>query len=266
MIVDGTLSQGRQAAGRLNYNLFNVVNGFSYMCLGETIIILFALRLSCPDYIIAALSSFIYLGHIAMPLGKYLSSKTGGAKSVSIFWVMRNIAAIGVACAYFLRHNNTAAITLITLGTLLFYACRSAGTVVLQPLVGEITTPENRGKFISSSGFFFDFARLIALGAILLVFKFSSSLVTLTAIIAVGSVFGFTSAYFLSRIDESEAIRVSARLSVTGEFKKLFTMKIRYRQLIANYLGSCAIAMIVPVSVLILKEGYGISDNGALIF
>ena len=45
MIYDRPLTDEQRRVSQLNYNLFNIVNGASYMCLGETVIILFAVKL-----------------------------------------------------------------------------------------------------------------------------------------------------------------------------------------------------------------------------
>ena len=50
MIFKEALSPERQASSQHNYCMFNVINGLSYMCLGETVLILLAVQLGCPDY------------------------------------------------------------------------------------------------------------------------------------------------------------------------------------------------------------------------
>ncbi|MDD3117455.1 MAG: hypothetical protein PHO45_08855, partial [Victivallaceae bacterium] len=62
MIIDSILSAKQKAESRHNLLIFYFINGLSYMCLGETVIILFAVRLNCPDYFIAILGSMMYFG------------------------------------------------------------------------------------------------------------------------------------------------------------------------------------------------------------
>lgn len=149
MIFSGSLSLSQQEKGQKNYKRFNLINGLSYMCLGETVIILFALQLNCQPYIIAALSAFLYLGNFAMPIGKATAARIGGAKSISLYWTLRNVSAMLVASAYFFRDMHAIAVSMIVVGTFIFYSCRSAGTVIMQPLCGEICTENVRGKFLA---------------------------------------------------------------------------------------------------------------------
>ena len=49
MIMNGPVPPERQAASKYNYKIFALINGLSYMCLGETVIILLAVQLNCKD-------------------------------------------------------------------------------------------------------------------------------------------------------------------------------------------------------------------------
>ena len=153
-----------------------------------------------------------------------------------------------VASASLVYHffGELPAIALVMIGAFLFYSCRSAGTVVTQPLVGEITTKENRGSFISKSNQLFYFSCLICLAVITCILKFYQDLWTLSLIIFTGSVFGFTSAVFLARIVESGALRNSARQPMLQGAWKTLKDKSRRRLLTANFIVSALTAMTIP--------------------
>ena len=99
MIFKGAVPPARQLSSQRNYNIFNLINGLSYMCLGETVIILLAVRLNCPDYIISSLGAMLYFGYLLLPLGKIVTARIGAAQSQATFWVLRNTAALLVALA-----------------------------------------------------------------------------------------------------------------------------------------------------------------------
>lgn len=103
-----------------------------------------AVKLKCPDYIVAVLGAMIYFGFILLPLGKTATAKVGGAKSQTAFWVARNVAALIVASSAIWHHFGMGgvAISMIVLGSFLFYGFRAAGVVMSQPLIGDITTEE----------------------------------------------------------------------------------------------------------------------------
>ncbi len=89
----------------------------------------------------------------------------------------------------------------------------------------------------------------------------------LTFIIIAGSMLGFTSVYFMYHVDESEAMRISAKQPIWEELKRSFTIKARRQQIYVNFVVNFATAMTVPISMVALKEGYeNISDNQALFF
>ena len=141
MILKHPLSPEEKKTSQINYNLFSAVNGASYMCLGETVIILFAVKLHAPNILIAVIGAMMYLGFLLLPLGVIRTGQVGAARSQADFWVCRNIAALLVAASAFLvLVYPTLAMAVLLLGSFLFYGFRAAGVVMSQPLIGDITT------------------------------------------------------------------------------------------------------------------------------
>ena len=268
MILKGPLSAARQASSQRNYNIFNAINGLSYMCLGETVLILLAVRLECPDYFISALGAMIYFGYLLLPLGKVVAARVGAARSQSIFWMARNAAALMVAsaplfCFFGLRPM---AMALLLIGAFLFYGFRAAGLVMSQPLIGEITDDLTRPRVIAISIGLFYLSCLFALLAISLILRMNSSLWVLTAIIVIGACCGFTASRYISRIDETESLRSSARKPIFQDCLAVFRDTTLRRLILSGFLVNLAIIMTVPVSMLALKRGYQVSDTDALLF
>ena len=99
MIYPGPLTRLQQERSQRNYNIFNVINGLSYMCLGETVLILFAVQLACPDYVVSTLGAMTFFGFLLLPLGKIATAHFGAARSQAVFWVARNLSALLVGSA-----------------------------------------------------------------------------------------------------------------------------------------------------------------------
>jgi len=268
MIIKGSLSLSQQEAGRRNFDRFNFINGLSYICVGETIIILFAIKLGSPDYCVAILGSFFFLSNFCMPLGKLLMARTGAIRATSLCWLMRNLSILLVAAAPLLGwlFSSQAATIAIILGAFAFYACRSIGVIGMQPVMGEITTAENRGRFTSRTNGRFYLANLIMLSLVIALMSYSRELWVFVATICAGAALGFASTWFLSRIDETEAIRASAKKPILEDVLLTLKNPMRLRQLAANCVISSAITLTVPISMLALKKGFGISDSQALFF
>lgn len=268
MIISGSLTAEQRHRSQFNYNCFNTINGLSYMCLGETIIILLAVRIHCPDYIMAFLSGMLYLGYLLLPLGKVTTAKIGSARSLATFWILRNMAALLVAASapVTLLVSHKLGMALLLLGAFLFYGFRAAGVVMAQPLMGEFTTDEDRAGFIARSNCFFYLANLVALLVISYLLYLSDNLLMLTGVIIVGSLFGFVSSHFINQIDEGEYIRQSAQKSFRSEIFRAFNNPTFIRQILAGFVINMSIILLVPMSMVALKRCFGISDSKALYF
>jgi len=268
MICKGPLTPAQLESSQRNYHIFSLVNGLSYMCLGETVLILLAVRLDCPDYIVSTLGAMIYFGFLLLPLGKVVTARVGAAKSQSIFWVARNAAALLVALSALVSISGMprTATALLLAGAFFFYGFRAAGVVMSQPLVGNITTEKDRSRVIGVNTGFFYITCLVALVTISLLLKIRDSLSMLTGIVVAGSMLGFTASRFVNRIDETESIRDSARKPIGSEFRKVLHDQSLLRLLAAGFAINLSIIMLVPVSMLALKRGYGVSDTHALLY
>ncbi|MFA6930602.1 MAG: MFS transporter [Lentisphaeria bacterium] len=267
MIIDGNLSEKQQQRSCLFYNRFNLLNGLSYMCLGETVIILLAVKLGSPDYVISTLGSMMYFGFILLPLGRIIAARVGAAQSQSFFWIARNLAAMLVALAVpvAMWWSLPWAILLLLFGAFLFYGFRAAGAVMTYALIGNITSNHTRGSFLASNTAYFYLASFVALLGISLVLSFSENAWVLMLVIFTGSIFGFFSTHFIRQIDESAILRQSARKPFLSEFYALIRTSSLRQQILSGFIINFSFIMIMSVSMLTLKRGYGVSDRQALI-
>ncbi len=268
MIMNGPVPPERQAASKYNYKIFALINGLSYMCLGETVIILLAVQLDCRDYIISALGAMLYFGFLLLPLGKNVTARVGAARSQGIFWILRNFSALLVAAAtpVSLYVSHSLAVIILLTGAFLFYGFRAAGAVMVQPLLGEMTNRSDRSAFIALTTALFYVTCVLALAVISVVLHYTRSVWALTGIIIVGAMFGFTSSHFISRIDETGAIRDSARKPILGELRILWKDRPLRLLLAGGFVINLAVIMLIPISMLALKRGYGVSNTNALLF
>ena len=81
MIFNRPLTDEERRRAQINYNRYSLVNGASYVCLGETVVILFALKLHAPNVLIAVVGSMIYFGYLLLPLGVLRTGCVGAARS-----------------------------------------------------------------------------------------------------------------------------------------------------------------------------------------
>ena len=267
MIYDRPLTDEQRRVSQLNYNLFNIVNGASYMCLGETVIILFAVKLHAPNVIVAVIGSMLFLGFLLLPLGVVRTAQVGAARSQADFWVCRNVAALLVAVsALILPLSQCLAWGLLLLGSFLFYGFRAAGVVMSQPLIGDITNNMDRARLIARSTGLFYVSGLVAMVTISLILGHYDSLWVLVGIIVAGACCGVTASTFVRKIDETSAIRRSAQAPLFPQLKTAFFDSTLRRQICAGFMVNLAIIMMAPIAILTMNRGYGVSDTQAILF
>jgi predicted MFS family arabinose efflux permease len=210
----------------------------------------------------------VFFGYLLLPLGKTVTARVGAARSYSVFWLARNAAALLVSLAAVagLSGMSRTATALLLTGAFFFYGFRAAGVAMSQPLLGNITTEQDRSRVIGLNSGFFYASCLASLVAISLLLRFRDGLETLAGIVAVGATLGFTASYFINRMDETESIRDAARKPLRGEFREILRDRTLLWQLAAGFAINLSIIMLVPISMLALKRGYGISDTQALLF
>lgn len=268
MIYETPLSAVQRRKSQRNYCFFCAFNGFAYMCVGESMLILLAVKVGYPDYFVSIIGALQYVGYLLLPLGKVVCARRGAAYTQYFFWITRNLSALMVAIASVMAFFNWwwLSVILFFSGGFLFYGFRAAGAVMSQPLVGSITDNSDRSQVISLSNGIFYISCSAALLTISLLFSFSSSIWALTGVIALGAGLGIFAASFLRGIDERSTLRDSARRPLFPELPAALRNKGLRRQIGATFMVNLSIIMIVPISMLALKRGYGVSDTQALVF
>ena len=268
MICTTPLTPQQKKKSQKNYCYFYAINGISYMCLGETVLTLLAIKMKCPDYIVSTLGAMLYLGYLLLPLGRTASAKLGGAGAQSFFWVCRNISAatVGVGAIFSYYGHQYTALFLLLVGAFFFYGFRAAGVVMSQPLVGDIADENGSGKLLAISNGIFFFFRLTTLIIITLVVRYSDNIWTLVGIIMFGAMCGVTSAKFLRDIDETTAISDSAKKPVMPDIKWGLKFEIMRKQLFTGFCYNLAWIMTIPVTALAVKRGFNATDADVLVF
>ncbi|MFA6815839.1 MAG: hypothetical protein WCS73_06050 [Lentisphaeria bacterium] len=266
MIFPAEVPPENKAKSQRYYNYFSIMNGVSYMCVGETVIILLAIKIGCPDYLISLLGAMMYIGFLLMFLGKPTCARYGAAKTQGVFWMARNVAALLVAFSGVLGllGFSGAAFACILSGAFFFYGFRASGVVMCAPLVASFTDRDDLGKVLGvSAGYFYLFS-LLTLLAIQVVLLFSESIWSLIGIIVVGSIAGFVSSKFILELDESAALLHSSQKPLMQEWHG-FWHNIQLRRFLpVNFLVGFMIIVVNPVSMLVVKKGYSLRDMAVL--
>lgn len=243
-----------------------MLNGISVAFLMENMLILYAIANGMSDGLVAVLASFIHLTMPFMVLGKRLIERQGLAKAWGLCWLLRYVSIVVIVFAPFLDESPVAASLLILAGTLGFNLFRAMGLTAGTPLVGEITTDRDRGRYISGNVVRERIAYSVAMVAAVLLLRTTDSVWPYQVIIVLGCALGIASSRILASVPESSSGSESARKPIRESFRELFARSSRRRLVVGWCAGFSAFALVIPFSVIAVKNGYQLSDEVALIF
>ncbi|MCF7854319.1 MAG: MFS transporter [Candidatus Pacebacteria bacterium] len=262
------LSARDRERGQKRFRLFMMMNTIPVACLLENVIILYAIRNRLSDPLVAIMASFLHLTMPFIVLGKRLVARLGLARTWGLCWAVRYMFAASVIFAPFFSESFVPWLVpfILMAGYLGLMVFRSIGTVATQPLVGEITTDRDRGRFISHYAMLTAIIYLVAMVGIIWALRRWDRMGTYHLIIAIGCVVGFVSAYVLTTIPESAGPRQSARQPIRKSLRKVFKHKPYANLLVAWCAGFISFAVIIPFAIMAVKNGYGTSDYEALTY
>ncbi len=262
------LSQRDMRRGRRIFQRYITINGFTIAFLMNDLLILYGIRNGLSDPQLAVLASFMHLTMPFMLIGKQLIPKYGLSRVWSTAWFLRYLSGSLLILAPFIaRVAPQWVVSMSVLGAVFgFSMMRSIGLTANSPLMGEITTSRDRGRFISGNWMRAQAANLASMVLVIVVMRYYSELWVYQILIGLGCVIGLYGALQLRKVPESSAPGQSARKPVIESLLISFR-KSRYRRtLFAWAAGFSIYVLVIPFSIILIKNGYGISDYAALMF
>jgi len=262
------LSPAQRADGRRRYARFMLVNGFSVACLMNSVLILYGIKNGLSDSALAVLASFIHLAMPFMIFGKRMVASFGLARTWAYCWRLRYISVSLMLAAPWAASSGYAwAVTPIILaGAFGLFVFRSIGMIANVPLLGEITTPENQGQFISGNWLRLSSVSLLSTILLAVLLRYSDTLVTYQGIILFGAVVGLFASTLIAKVPESSAPQLAAKKPVKHSLSRLWRVHAYRRLMFAWAAALAGIMLINPFALMALKRGYLLADNQVLIF
>lgn len=266
MILGRPLTARERHRSQNLYCAFNFVNGMSYMCLGEGVLVLFAAQLGAPNAVVSLLGAMLYVGYALLPLGVLRTARRGAAVCQADFWVARNVAALltASAAAVWLA-SPRASWAVLLVGAFFFYGCRAAGSVLFTPLLGDVSTEEEAASVIGRTTGFFNLSAVAAIATVTAVTHRWHGRVALAAIIVAGAALGMCSSFFVRGMKETGAIRDAARAPLLLGIRKALRNRALLRLSLDWFLLNLSIILFIPISMLALKRGCGFGDSKAMV-
>lgn len=243
------------------------LNAVPVAFLMENVLVLYGIRNGMADSAVAVLASFIHLTMPFMVFGRNLIARFGLAKAWGLGWALRYVSVLILLVAPWAAGvGRWAASGVIMLGAFGFALFRSLGAINSRPLIGEITTPEERGRYIYGNFARFTTVHLISMAAAIILMQTFDAVWVYQLIIAVGAVVGFIGAYVLTTIPESGETRSVADTPLLQSAQELFQDDVRRRTVWAFAAGFTSFMLVIPFATIAVKNGYGVPDHEALIF
>jgi len=262
------LTPNQQFTGQKRYLWFTAVNAISFSCLAKSVLILYAIKIGANDFLVGFITSLFYLTMPFMFMGKKMVGRIGAAHTYSVSWLLRNISATLMIFAPFLAEyvGLVYGLLLLTLGSFGFFTFRSIGLTANTPIIGEITTKDTRGNFISKIWLYFNLFNLITMIVLIYILRKSSELSIFQYIIAFGSLLGIIASRIVYTVPETKNPQLSGQEPLRDYWKFIWS-HVKTKKLVYAWTSVVVTAALVnPFSMVALKNGYLVSDNSALIY
>lgn len=254
-----------QLYARRRFRLFWILNAVPVAFLLDDILVLYGIRNGLPEPALAALASFVQLTMPFMLLGRLFAGRWGLSRGWARAYFIRYSAVLILITAPWFADVRVRTLVILG-GAFVFAMFRAVGVINMHPLNGEITTEEERGRYLHTNFALFNGVYLIAvIGTIVATRRFDAIWVY-QAMVGFGVTVGFVSLVVLRDVPESGEGRAAARkpfLLVMRDVRREISLGV----LIPAWAGGMmSFALVIPFAIMFVKNGYGIDDHTALSF
>lgn len=263
------LSPAERLRGQRLIRRFITLNGISVAFLMNDLLILYGIRNGLTDPQVAVLASFMHLTMPFMVLGKLAIPRIGLARTWGDGWFMRYVTGSILILAPFLGAAGAPqwSVTAIVLfGAFGFSMFRSIGLVANSPLMGEVTTDRDRGRFISGNWVRAQSTYFLAMALVVVLMRIFDKLWVYQAVIGLGCAVGFYASRQLVKVPESREPSRSAERPLVESLRTAWS-RPRFRRILGAWAAAISsFVLVIPFAIVTIKRGYGISDHTALLF
>ncbi len=204
------LSLARLKSARRDFNIFNLLNSFSFVFVSGSFITLFAVRLGASNAVVGILNAIAYSTYFLMPLGKRVVKFKPIIWTFGWAWVGRYTALVPILFAPMAAAggHEGIAIGLLIAGTAGFALSRGVGMIGNNPVIAYIASGggdkprSDRGEYVVTTSIASSVASMVS-GLLLALFLGEDASPGTYAIgVGIGIAFGFAGSVFLLRLPE----------------------------------------------------------------
>ena len=263
--------------GRRIYDIYNIVNSFSYALVTGNTITLYALLLKANTTAVGLLTAFMYLSFFAIPIGRLMVSRFSIMQTFGYTWVLRTASLLPLLAIPFLAlaGNRRYALYCLLLAVGLFNFFRGVGMIANNPVIGILAPGKDRSSYIVRISLLGNLAALLATLLLAWMLWKGPSMQSYNLAVIIGIILGFIASVLLFKIPEPPSAKPnrqsgterlahknSAFFNHTGDALKDANFR---RFVTAFFIISLGIAIIRPFVIVYAKEVYGRQDSAATV-
>ena len=262
-----SLTRNQRGKGKRLYYVYGFFNSISWAALAEGVVILVLLRLGATESWVGIVVSLQYITLPAMALGYLTVPKLGVTGTAGLFWGIRSCSALLMIVApWTMKMGPTIPLWFMLLGSLGFMLGRAAGLAAFTGIITELTTPRDRGDLISNSAKIAQFASILMTAFMVAYLGTAAPLYRYQIFLTIGMICGLIGASALWKVPEAGLFKRPHPSSLPKELKWSVATKGR-RWFMAMMIGIPITQGVTYVfGVLIAKQGYGLSDQGVVLY
>ena len=283
------LSAYKIKQGRRIYDIYNIVNSFSYALVTGNTITLYALLLKANTTEVGLLTAFMYLSFFAIPIGKLMVRRFSIMQTFGLTWLLRTASLLPILAIPLLvtLGYERYALYCLLLAVGFFNFFRGVGMIANNPVIRILAPGKDRSSYIVRISLTNNLAALLATVLLAWLLRLDASVHTYNFTSIIGILLGFIGSLLLFKIPEPQSAKprqhVATATSVTqnrlarqeaaSDQRFAFFNHVRTafkdanfrRFVLAFFIVSLGIAMIRPFVIVYAKEVYGRKDSAATV-
>ncbi len=266
--MEDALTPRQMKAAQRTFYLFSLLNVISFQLLSGNIITLYALRLGATNFLVGLLYSFVPLAQLLPFVGRIVVRRFGSVRTMGIFWIARYLLMIPILFAPIFASTGRShiGVLLIVISVIGFNLARGIGITGHNPVIGGITTEQERGAFLANNQLIIHSGAILTGVVMALLLGRESSLLLYTALIFTGILSGLLASMTAFRLPEPPESQGSAVPGFVSSLKDAWQRRGFPRFVFLLTFMSFVIAMITPFLVVYMKRVYDQGDNTVIFF
>jgi len=259
------MDQATRLLAQRRFRVFWMLNAIPVAFLLDDILVLYGIRNGLPAPALAAVASFVQLSMPFMLVGRLITARKGLARGWATAYRIRYVLVLILVIVPYLQ-SNVVRTAVFLAGALAFAMLRAAGVINMHALNGEITSEEDRGRYLHGNFALFNGTYMVAVALTVVATRLVDKIWIYQAMVMVASAVGLLSLRPLVRVPETGVGKRAAQepfFSLLASVRKEINLLV----LIPAWAGGlAAFGMVAPFAIMLIKNGYGIDDYTALFF